>query len=67
MCRSKLLQWNEFVSVKFLVDESAGLAVSQKLKQMSFDAVSAKDKRRRGLNDEVQEGCSKAYSLQNMG
>ena len=53
--------------MKFLVDESAGLAVSQKLKQMSFDAVSAKDKRRRGFNDEVQEGCSKAYSLQNMG
>jgi predicted nuclease of predicted toxin-antitoxin system len=26
--------------VKFLVDESAGIEVSRKLKQMSFDAVS---------------------------
>ena len=49
--------------MKFLVDESAGLAVSQKLKQMSFDAVSAKDKRSLGFNDEVKEGCSKAYVL----
>ena len=45
--------------MKFLVDESAGLAVSQKLKQMSFDAVSAKDKRSLGFNDEVKEGCIK--------
>jgi predicted nuclease of predicted toxin-antitoxin system len=31
---------SEIGIVKFLVDESVGIAVSQKLKQMNFDAVS---------------------------
>jgi len=37
--------------VKFLVDESTGITVSRKLKQMNFDAVSVIESMR-GADDE---------------
>jgi len=39
--------------VKFLVDESAGLAVSRRLKQMGFDAVSVIELMRGAADEEV--------------
>jgi len=39
--------------VKFLVDESAGIAVSRKLKQMNFDAVSVIESMRGAGDEEI--------------
>jgi predicted nuclease of predicted toxin-antitoxin system len=39
--------------VKFLVDESAGIEVSRKLKQMSFDAVSVIQSMRGASDEEI--------------
>ena len=39
--------------MKFLVDESAGLAVSRRLKQMGFDAVSVIELMRGAADEEV--------------